>query len=152
MAPCVEEELQVPHQAAERGKQNISDDERFCPREVRFYRQFFHFCQPNKAESEVYQRAAAHDDHVARQGGVQRVNPQRRGGFVHRFGGVHRKRHPRRENTAHHRQQQAFFEVKVFGLNAHFALFQLPRSGHNGDANHRDQYAEERHLTAFGID
>ena len=104
VTPGVKEELQIPHQTAEGGKQDVGDDQRFCQREVGFYRQILHFCQTNEAKAEVYQRAAAHDHHVAWQGNVQRVDAQRCSGVVHRFGGVHRERHARREDAAHHRQ------------------------------------------------
>ena len=152
VAPGVEEELQIPHQAAERREQHVGDNQRFCDREVGFYRQVFHFCQTNDAVAQVNQRAAAHDHHVAWQRHVQRVNAQRGGGLMHRFGGVHRKRHPGGENPAHHRQHQPLLQIEVFGLDAHFALFQLARTGHNTDADHRHQHAQQRHAPAFGVD
>ncbi|MNY50831.1 hypothetical protein D3C86_1863720 [compost metagenome] len=91
MAPGVEEELQIPHQAAECRQQHVGDDQVFCQREVGFYRQILHFCQTNEAEAEVNQRTASHDDYVAWQRDVQRVHAKRSGSFMHRFGGVHRK-------------------------------------------------------------
>ncbi|CSG31068.1 Uncharacterised protein [Shigella sonnei] len=70
---------------------------------------------------------------------------------MHRFCGVHRKGHPGRENAAHHRQHQPFFQIELFGFNAHLALFQLPGSSYNPYANQRHQNAEQRHASAFGV-
>ncbi len=70
---------------------------------------------------------------------------------MHRFGGVHRERHPCGEDTAHYRQQKPFLQIELFGFDAHFALFQLACAGDDADANHRHQHAEQRHLTALGV-
>ncbi|MOA16232.1 hypothetical protein D3C78_1364330 [compost metagenome] len=71
---------------------------------------------------------------------------------MHRFGRVHRKRHARRENAAHHRQHQPFLQIEILGGDAHFALFQLARAGDNPHADHRYQHAEQRHSSATGVD
>ena len=70
---------------------------------------------------------------------------------MHRLGGVHSERHTCGEDAAHHRQQQALFQIEVFGLDAHFAFFQLACAGDDAHANHRDQHAEQRHLAAFSV-
>ena len=111
----------------------------------------FDFSQTNKAEAKVDQRAAAHNHHIAGQRGIQRVNPQRRRGIMHGSGGVHRKGHPGRKNAAHHRQHQPFFQIEVFGFNAHLAFFQLAGAGDYRHANHRNQHAEQRHLATLGM-
>ena len=71
---------------------------------------------------------------------------------MHGFCRVHGERHARREDAAHHCQQQPLLQVKVFGFDAHLALFQLSRAGDDTHAYHRNKHAKQRHLPAFGVD
>ncbi len=42
------------------------------------------------------------------------------------------------------------FQAELFGLDTHFALFQLARTGDDSHADKGNQHAQQRHTTAFG--
>ncbi|XMM80213.1 hypothetical protein QM150_00575 [Klebsiella pneumoniae] len=56
------------------------------------------------------------------------------GGIAHRFGGVHRERHPGGEDTPPCHQRKPFLQNSILGSADEIALFQPVSSGGSVDA------------------
>src|SRR5579863_2851389 len=99
-APGVEEELEVPHDSAGCSHGAVFEEHAARLRKVGTEREIAFEPEPQKAIAHVDDGAAAHDEHVAGQARVERIDADGERGGADGSGGIEAEGKSRRENSA----------------------------------------------------